>query len=60
MENRQETQREELEPLTPEELEARREWYRNYRAAHPEKVKKWEKTRWHNKALKKAKAEGGS
>lgn len=39
-----------VEPLTPAELEARREWYRQYRRANPEKVKRWERNRWRRKA----------
>lgn len=37
-------------PLTQEELEARRKWYRDYRKANPQKVAQWEKNRWHKKA----------
>jgi len=37
-------------PLTQEELEARRKWYRDYRKANPQKVRQWEKNRWHKKA----------
>ena len=37
-------------PLTQEELEARRKWYRDYRKANPQKVQQWEKNRWHKKA----------
>ncbi len=36
--------------LTLEELEARRAWYRQYRAKNPAKVAQWEKNRWHKKA----------
>lgn len=36
--------------LTPEELEARRAWYRQYRKDNPAKVAQWEKNRWHKKA----------
>lgn len=41
-------------PLTQEELEARRKWYRDYRKANPQKVQQWEKNRWHKKAQQQA------
>ena len=44
-------------PLTQEELEARRKWYRDYRKANPQKVQQWEKNRW-QKQLKKQKQAG--
>lgn len=50
-----------LEPLTPEELEARRAWYREYRANNPEMVRRWEKSRWAKKARQReAAGRGGS
>jgi len=46
-------------PLTQEELEARRKWYRDYRKANPQKVQQWEKNRWHKKAQQQAQAGTG-
>ena len=43
--------------LTEEELQARREWYRQYRANNPAKVAQWEKNRW-QKQLKQQKQAG--
>lgn len=45
--------------LTPEELEARRRWYREYRANNPAKVAQWEKNRWHKKAQQQAQTGAG-
>ena len=47
------------EALTPAELEARRQWYREYRARNPAKVKMWEKNRWHKKAQQMQQQKGG-
>ncbi len=63
MDNKKKSQApaQDLEPLTPEELEARRAWYREYRANNPAMVRRWEKNRWAKKARQReAAGRGGS
>ena len=46
-------------PLTEEELQARRAWYRQYRKENPQKVQQWEKNRWRKKVQQQAQAGTG-